>query len=209
MARQARVLPQTTFRDGLAEGWAFGVSHGFKAALDIALTPRVLSRRGSLLRELEALGIAVPPAALAGERHALSRLHEAMRSAGLAVADISVEQDAKGDPRVVVTLETEGRPGAFAFASGDTMHDPPAAHRLPWGEALAVLRRSVQIEAASPSTAAADDSQGNSSGEVVATLRTYSQGAVTATERLVCTQAELVRFLRDGVPPAPGRAPAV
>jgi hypothetical protein len=197
--RQQRVIPRTRFEDGFAAGWVFGVSAAFKDALDIKPTPRILSARSPLLRDLAGLGVVVPPDALAGDAHALAVLAKDMREAGVAVADVSVTRDAKGSARVVITLETEGRPPVCSFAKGDVMHDPPIAHRLPWGEALSVLRRSVQVDEATPARAAEGSETSGDPGEVKATLRRYSGGKLVAAEALVCSQSEFVRLLRDGV----------
>ena len=152
-----------------------------------------------LLRDLAGLGVVVPPDAIAGDAHALTVLAKDMRGAGVAVADVSVTRDAKGTARVVLTLETEGRPPLFSFAKGDVMHDPPIAHRLAWSDALPVLRRSVQVDEATPARAAEGPDNNADPGEVRATLRRYSGGELVAAEALVCSQAEFVRLLRDGV----------
>lgn len=197
--RQQRVIPQTRFEDGFAAGWAFGVSAAFKDALDIKPTPRILSARSPLLRDLAELSVVVAPDAIAGDAHALAVLANDLRGVGVAVADVSVTRDAKGAARVVVTLETEGRPAVCSFAKGDVMHDPPIAHRLPWGEALPLLRRSVQVDEATPARAAEGPDTSGDPGEVKATLRRYSGGNLVSTEALVCSQSEFVGLIRDGV----------
>ena len=197
--RQQRMIPRTRFEDGFAAGWVFGVSAAFKDALDIKPTPRILSARSPLLRDLARLGVVVSPDAIAGDAHALAVLAKDMRGAGVAVADVSVTRDAKGTARVVLTLETEGRPPLFSFAKGDVMHDPPMTHRLAWGEALPVLRRSVQVDEATPARAAEGPDNEGDPGEVRASVRRYSGGKLVAAEALVCSQSEFVRLLRDGV----------
>lgn len=122
-----------------------------------------------------------------------------MREAGVAVADASVTRDAKGTARVVLTLGTEGRPPLFSFAKGDVMHDPPAAHRLAWGESFPILRRSVQVDEATLVRAAEGSETTGDPGEVKATLRRYADGKLVAAKLLVCSQAEFVQLLRDGV----------
>lgn len=205
--REQRVISRTRFRDGFAVDWVFGVSEAFKAALDIMPTPRVLARRSPLLAELEDIGVRVPAEALAGDSHALAHLATTLTDAGVVVTDISVRREAKGEGRVIVTLETEGRSPTYAFAAGDIMHDPPDSHRLPWSQARWVLRRSVQVDAASSAKPSVEDDDGSSPGEVRATLRRYADGQLVGVSPVICTQSEFVRLLRDGVEPR-GRMPA-
>ena len=205
-ARDRRIVSRTRFRDGMAEGWAFGVTEGFKAALDIIPTARALSERPSqsgepLVLELRRIGIEVSPDAITGDRHALAHLATSLHQAGIVATDFSMKRLAQGDLRVMVTLETEGCPPAYAFAAGDIMHEPAAVHRLPWNDAALHLRRSVQVEAATPDRAAEGADRERRAGSITATIRRYANGVLISSRVLVCSQAEFVRLLKDGVEP--------
>lgn len=197
MARQRREIASTRFVDGFAEGWVFGVSESFKDALDIRNTPRVLGRNSPLTKELQRRGIDVPDSAMSGDPTGLTHLQRALRNAGILVIDWQIEKTETGKTRVVLIIETQGVPGAFAFSAGDIMHDPPKAHQLKWDQALEVLRRSVQIEAASNSSYSQADGA-VTAGEVKAVLRHYRDGKLMGTDNIVCTQLEFVKLLRDG-----------
>ncbi|WP_372618572.1 hypothetical protein [Falsiroseomonas sp.] len=204
--RERRVLSRIRFRDGMAEGWAFGITEGFKAALDIAPTPRALSGRSSqggepLVAELKARGIEVSEEAIAGQGHALAHLATSLQEAGIAATDFTMKRLARGDMRVFVTLETQGSPPAYCFAAGDTMHEPPSVHRLPWRQGQLILRRSVQVDDAAPDRAPEGLEDAGRPGTVRASIRRYSEGELVATRQVSCSQAELVRLLRDGVEP--------
>lgn len=180
-----RTLPQVRFQDGLAVGWAFGVSTAFKAALDIIPMSRVLSGRGTLAAELAREGILVSPGAKRGEAKETANLFENLRLAGLGVVDIRVEATPTED-RVLILVETEGSPAKYKFSPGDVFYDPPKVHKLQWGEGLKILRRCVQIT--------------NVDNEhITAMLQIYLEGKVTQEEILSCSQMQFAQLLRTGM----------
>jgi len=204
MVKQSRTFVKTKFENGFAKGWAFGVSEAFKTALDIRFTPRVLGVRTSLRHNIELLGIEIPKQAFVGDRPALAELERAMRKKNIAVADRTVKITEKGTVTVILSVETEGNPGSFAFAAGDLLHEPLGAHSLPWAEALGSLSRSLQVIEATPASYS-ETSEDGDPGKVKAVLRKYQNRELLDSYELVCSQIDLVLLLRDGIePPALG-----
>ena len=72
--------------------------------------------------------------------------------------------------RITREVWTQGSPPAYAFARGHLMHEPVAAHRLPWVEALPLLRRSILVTDAQPDEGTAvqptgDEESGRTAGQ--------------------------------------------
>lgn len=75
--------------------------------------------------------------------------------------------------RITREVWTQGSPPAYAFARGHLMHEPVAAHRLPWVEALPLLRRSILVTDAQPDEGtaiqpASDEESGPAAGQAAA-----------------------------------------
>ncbi|MCA4919153.1 MAG: hypothetical protein ING82_06980 [Roseomonas sp.] len=200
MVKQSRTFVKTKFENGFAKGWAFGVSEAFKTALDIRFTPRVLGVRTSLRHNIELLGIEIPKQAFVGDRPALAELERAMRKKNIAVAYRTVNIADDGRVTVTLNIETEGNPGSFSFAAGDMLHEPLEARLLPWGEALPSLSRSLQVIEATPDSYS-ETSQEGKPGVVKAVLRKYKNGELLDCYTLVCSQANFVQMLREGIEP--------
>lgn len=70
--------------------------------------------------------------------------------------------------RITREVWTQGSPPAYAFARGHLLHEPVAAHRLPWAEALPLLRRTILVTDAQPDegtvTGPAHDGDDDSNG---------------------------------------------
>ena len=106
--------------------------------------------------------------------------------------------DILSTPRKGGVQWTQGVPPQYTFASGDVFYDPPDVREMRWGDALAVLRRMVKVEKATPD---ALDGKTVRSGFVVFQLSHYEDGEVFETERREVSQRGFVAFLRDGVIP--------
>ncbi|MCK8787628.1 hypothetical protein M0638_24995 [Roseomonas sp. NAR14] len=180
-----RVLSPVRFENGIAAGWAFGVPEAFRRALDIFFYERVLSPGGSLRRELAAKGVECSPEALVGDRAALQALQQEAQKKGVSISNLSIETAPNGKPRLVMTVETQGRPAAYDFSVGDIFYDPPEARKLRWKAALGVLRRSVQV---------ADVDEDGLKVEFCL----YEGGKEVSSQEIVCDQEDLVFLLKTG-----------
>ncbi|HYD99831.1 MAG TPA: hypothetical protein VEH84_10630 [Alphaproteobacteria bacterium] len=103
--------------------------------------------------------------------------------------------------KVIETSEqwTRGAPPALSFGIGDIFYEPAEARRLPWGEALRILRRSVQVIAGRPDTLADDTGIVVEPGEVRFRVQHYSAGKPTTASEHATTQAAFVGFLKRGI----------
>ncbi|MGG5811451.1 hypothetical protein [Falsiroseomonas sp. CW058] len=186
--RYRRHLSPIVFKDGMAQGWVFGVPDAFKACLDIATEGRILSPRSILLRELRRLKIECHQAAIDGDRSQLHDLYDAMKRAGLPVLGWAMTRDAVGKPRGEFLLELQGVPASIEFAEGDIFFEPAEVRRMPWHDALPLLRRSVQIK---------DYFVGRATIDVM----DYSAGEIVKRTVLECSGQELVQLLWHGTLP--------
>lgn len=120
--------------------------------------------------------------------------------------------------KVLRKVWTRGAPPAYSFTRGHMFHEPPEAHKLPWDEALKVLRRTVSIIDARPDAGALievlaqdDDAEGASvvesdgqsgtRGWVEVEILHYEAGTFQRKERTVMFQSAFADFLRTGVQP--------
>lgn len=101
--------------------------------------------------------------------------------------------------KVVVREWTQGR--AYDFHEGDMIHDCLEAYRLRWGVALQSLKRTVQVQSATPAASDPNDPSGWYEGTVW--FKVYKPNvektAVIEASSHTCTQAEFVRFLKTGI----------
>jgi hypothetical protein len=120
--------------------------------------------------------------------------------------------------KVLRNVWTRGVPPAFSLSRGHIFHEPPEVHKLPWDEALKVLRTTVSIIGAQPDAGALievlpqdDDAEGASvieseersdrRGWVEIEILHYEAGEVRRKEKTVMFQSAFAEFLRTGVQP--------
>ncbi|MDO5057513.1 MAG: hypothetical protein Q4E06_09340 [Lautropia sp.] len=122
--------------------------------------------------------------------------------------------------RITREVWTQGSPPAYAFARGHLLHEPVAAHRLPWAEALPLLRRTILVTDAQPDEGtvmgpppdddalpAADDGTTSDSahggpGWVEFDLLHYDNGTMVRKEAHRLSQQDFVQLLQTGALPA-------
>lgn len=110
---------------------------------------------------------------------------------------------------------TRGNPPAYSFDEGDIFYDPAGVRGMEWGEALKVLRRTVQVLQATPDPDAlphktSDEgeieqgepepqaSTGSGSGWVKYRVFYYEAGEVIRQEVGDLRQRDFAEFLRTG-----------
>jgi len=156
MIRRRTEKLSVSFKDGLAEGWVFGVGDFFRDQLDIKYTQFV-------------------------DRDASKELRKAR------------QQGEDGKLSTVYRMAwSQGDPPMLCFDVGHVFYDPPETRHMVWGEALKLLRRSVQVTEATP------DSEVEASGWVKFDVRHYDGGEHIQTEKHTASQAEFLNFLRTG-----------
>lgn len=99
---------------------------------------------------------------------------------------------------------TRGLPPTLSFERGQIFYDPhgprdPRPDRImPWGDALKILNRVVQVREAAP------DAVGKGGGWVEFEIWHVQRAELGEGKRHRCSQAAFAEFLRTGVPPAAG-----
>lgn len=110
---------------------------------------------------------------------------------------------------------TRGNPPAYSFEEGDTFYDPAGVRGMEWGDALKLLRRTVQVIQATPdlgtlSHKSSDEdetgqgelelqaSMGSGSGWVKYRVLYYEAGEITRQESGDLRQRDFAEFLRTG-----------
>jgi hypothetical protein len=185
--RSRRSIVTTRFTDGMAEGWAFGVSEAFKAALDISVDRWPLTDRGGIRREIEALGIKADAALLTASIEARRQLRADLMAKEVVVRDIQLDRAGEGKPlQPYIWIETQGSPPTHQFTVGDTFHSPAECHRLKWEDALAVLQTSIQVV-------------GASGEQLRIRISHFANGVATSEHTMWCDPQDLAGALAQGL----------
>lgn len=106
--------------------------------------------------------------------------------------------DIQLSPRKGGAVWTQGVPPQYQFAGGALLYDPPEARGMVWGEAVRLLRRTIQITSAVPDALDGEEIQ---SGSVAYRLDHYENSKVVTSEQAEVTQRGFVELLRSGVVP--------
>lgn len=120
--------------------------------------------------------------------------------------------------KIKKTVWTRGNPPAYSFAEGHIFYDPPGVRSMIWGDALKVLRRTVQVMRATPDPGALimpgtideDDAEATEPmtapdtggpGLVAFEVLYYQSGEITRSEIKELSQRDFADFLWMGVYP--------
>lgn len=87
---------------------------------------------------------------------------------------------------------TRGVPPVRRFERGHVFYEPHGPRKMIWGDALKILRTSIQVDEALP------DNEGGKGGWVKFTIRTYKNGEVFGEETKKLSQEDFETFLQFG-----------